>query len=182
MKKTKLHFVLFLSICILISSGDVFAGKTLYDDFSTKYLDGKKWYQRNYVREIVNGQFVSKIGNRSPGMGAEVIPGIFRNHLPFATPEALETLDDIKIIECDITVVETQLDSAPGSRSSAIIFGYFYNINTSGGAIGDILALLRIGDRGNGGLEASWVVVEVLLLFSLVVFGVTVNSNPSPSL
>jgi hypothetical protein len=95
-------------------------------------------------------------------MGAEVIPGIFRNHLPLAEPAGSQTLDDIKSIECEVTVVEAQLDSAPGSRSHALIFGFFYNKNTEGGATGDIMALVRIGERGNGGLEASWVVVELL--------------------
>jgi len=149
---------------ILFSTGTLGAEKILYDDFSTGYLDGEKWRQRNYVLEIVGGQLVSKIGNRSPGMSAEVLPGIFRNHLPFAppTPTAPETLDDIKIIECEITIVEAIRDNAPDSRSGAMIFGYFYNKNGTGSAIGDILALLAIGDRGNGGLEAYWVAVEAL--------------------
>ena len=164
MKKSQLFLIALLSIVILFSAGNLFAGKTLYDDFSTGYLDGKKWRQRTYVLEIVAGQLVSKIGNRSPGMSAEVLPGIFRNHLPFAPPNptAPETLDDIKIIECEITIVETKLDSATNSKSGAMIFGYFYNKNGTGTATGDILAQIMIGDRGNRGLEAFWVAVETL--------------------
>jgi len=162
MRKTKLHFMLFLSICILISAGDVAAGKTLYDDFSADYLDGKKWFQRTYVREIVNGQFVSKLGNRSPGMGAEVAPGVFRNNLSFAPPTAPKTLDDIKIIECEITIVEAKLDSATDSKSFTRIAGYFYSKNETGGATGDIFSHIMIGDQGNGKLEAFWEVQEML--------------------
>jgi hypothetical protein len=38
----------------------------------------------------------------------------------------------------------------------------FYNVRGSGGATGDIWAEVLIGDRGNGGLEAYWVVEEIL--------------------
>ena len=57
-----------LSTVILFSAGNLFAGKRLYDDFSTGNLDGRKWKQRTYVNKIVDGQYVSKLGNRSPGM------------------------------------------------------------------------------------------------------------------
>jgi hypothetical protein len=156
MKKSLLLLMALLSTVILFSAGNLFAGKTLYDDFSTGYLDGRKWFQRTYVREIVAGQLVSKIGNRSPGMNAEVLPGIFRNHLPIANPETINS------IECEITIVETKLDSATDSKSFAKIAGYFYSKNETGGATGDIFSHIMIGDQGNGKLEAFWEVQEML--------------------
>jgi hypothetical protein len=140
----------------LLTSGQSFAGKTLYDDFSVNYIDATKWMQRTYVREIVGGQYVSKLGNRSPGMSAEVAPDVFRNNLPFKNP------DSINSIECEITIVETELDSALNPSSFARVAGYFYSINEAGGATGDIFAHIMIGDRGNGGLEAFWEVQEML--------------------
>jgi len=141
---------------LLLTSGQSFAGKTLFDDFSSKYIDASKWRQRTYVRETVNGQFVSSLGNRSPYMSAEITPGIFRNNLRFQNP------DLINLVECDLTIVETTLDSAPNSSSFGRVGGYFYNINPAGGATGDIFVHVAIGDRGNGGLEAYWDVFEVL--------------------
>ena len=141
--------VLFSTV-FLFSAVTSFAGKKIYDDFSTGYIDGNKWGQREYVREIVNGELVLKIGNRSPGMGAENPPGYFRTHLPFANPESIYS------IECEITVVETQLDSATGSKSYIRIGGAFYNKNIEGGAIGNIFAQIMIGDQGNGKVEAFW--------------------------
>jgi len=150
--------MLFLGLAFsLIINTQVFAaGKTLYDDFSSNYIDGSKWTQRTYALEVVNGQYVSKLGNRTPGMSAEIAPGIFRNNLRFTNPGTINS------IECEITVVETKLDSASGSISSARVGGFFYNINETGGVTGDIFAQIRIGDRGNGGLEAFWEVQEML--------------------
>ena len=145
-----------LAFCLIINTQVFAAGKTLYDDFSSNYIDGSKWRQRAYVREIIDGQYVSKLGNRTPGMSAEVAPGIFRNNLSFAYPEIIDS------IECDITIVETKLDSAPNSESFAGIGGYFYNINEGFRVTGDIFAHIMVGDRGNGGLEAFWEVQEML--------------------
>ena len=136
---------LMFSLALIINSRAFAAGKTLYDDFSSNYIDGGKWRQRTYVREIVNGQYVSKLGNRTPGMSAEVAPGIFRNNLSFAYPEIIDS------IECYITIVETKLDSAPNSESFARIAGYFYNINETGGATGDhIRSVSRGCQRATG--------------------------------
>ena len=102
-----LCLLLGLSFCLILNLQAFAAGKTLYDDFSSNYIDGSKWTQRTFVREIVDGQFVSKLGNRTPGMSAEISPGIFRNNLSFTYPEIIYS------IECEITVAETKLDSAP---------------------------------------------------------------------
>ena len=115
MKKSKPFLMILLSVLALFSPGNLFAGKTLYDDFSTGYLDGKKWIQREYVREIVNGKFVSKLGNRSPGMGAEVYPVLFRNNLGFVNPGSIYS------IECEVILVEAKLDGDQSARSFARI-------------------------------------------------------------
>jgi hypothetical protein len=156
MKCYRTIFITLLLTVFLFSVSIVCAEKKMYDDFSTGRLDGSKWRQREYVREIVNGEFIFKLGNRSPGMGAEVTPGIFRNNLPIANPEAINS------IECEITIVEAQLDSSIGSKSFIRIAGYFYNKNDTGGATGDIFAQLMIGDQGNGKIEAFWEIHEML--------------------
>ena len=140
---------------ILFSANDSFAEKKLFDDFSSTYLNRDKWWPREYVSEVVGGEYISKLGN-SAGMPAEVAPGIFRNNLQFANPNSINS------IECEITIEETKLDSAPSSSSFARIGGYFYNKNETGGATGDIFAHIMIGDQGNGKLEAFWEVQEML--------------------
>ncbi len=156
MKSYLIFLIAWIVTIFLFSVSNLSAEIKLYDDYSTGYLDGNKWKQREYVREIINGQFVSKLGNRSPGMGAEIAPGIFRNNLPFTNPETIDS------IECEITIVETILDNALDSKSYARIGGYFYNKNATGGATGDIYAQLMIGDQGNGKIEAFWEVQETL--------------------
>ena len=75
-------FVLLFPFCY---RGAVSA-EILYDDFSAPYLDGEKWWPREYVREVNGGKLIFKFGNSS-GTGAEVAPGIFRNNLPIAKPD-----------------------------------------------------------------------------------------------
>lgn len=154
----RLFLLAWLSTSILVSTGDLFAGKILYDDFSSGDLDGDKWIQRIYVREVIGGKFVSKLGNRSPDMGAEFAPGLFMNSLEINRDNV--DIDAIHSIECDITVTASKLDSAPGSQSYARIGGIFYSANPTGGGTGDIWAELGIGDRGNGGLEVFAIVAE----------------------
>jgi hypothetical protein len=62
------YFCLFLvfSFAFIINPQAFAAGKTLYDDFSSNYIDGSKWQQRTFVREIVNGKYVSKF--RTPNL------------------------------------------------------------------------------------------------------------------
>ena len=132
MKSYQTFYITLLLTAFLFSVSSLCAEKKLYDDFSTGRLDGSKWRQREYVREIVNEELVIKLGNRSPGMGAEITPGVFRIPLSIANPEAINS------IECDITIMEAHLDSAIGSKSFIRIGGYFYNKNDTGGATGDI--------------------------------------------
>lgn len=154
MKSYRTFLMTLLLTMFLFFISNLCAEIKLYDDFSTGYIDGGKWRQREYVREIIDGEFVFKLGNRSPGMGAEGPPGYFCNDLPFANPETINS------IEVDVTIVETQLDSAPGSKSFIRIHGRYYNRNQEGGASGNIIAQLMIGEQGNGKVEAFWEVWE----------------------
>ncbi len=156
----RLFLLVGLSTAILFSAGNLFAGKILYDDFSSGDLDGDKWVQRTFVREIVGGKFVSTLGNRSPGMSAEHAPGLFLNSLTINRDNL--NIDAIRSIECDITITASKLDRAPGSQSYAHIGGTFYSTNPTGGGTGDIWAEVGIGDRGNGGLEVFAGVAEFL--------------------
>ena len=139
-----LVFVFFIFYCL---NCNVWAAKELYDDFSGTYIDSQRWKSCEFVREIVAGKLVSKIGNDSG-------TGVYRNNTAFQNPES------INVIKCEITVEDTILDTGNDPLSVARIGGYFYNTKETGGATGDIYAGVVIGDRGNGGLEAYWVVLE----------------------
>jgi len=122
-------------------------GSRVLDDFSGTCLDGQKWNDRELVREIVGGKLVSKVGN-GPSCCT-------KNFIHFLNPST------INVIQSDITVVKTILDTGTNPASCARIQGLFYNTRTSGGATGDIWAGVSIGDRGSG-LEAWWSVEEAL--------------------
>jgi len=153
--KRFLIIILSFSLMFLCDDRNSESADIAYDNFDKPYLDGTKWWPREYVRKVEDGRLILKLGNSS-GMGAEVAPGIFRNNLDFANPQAINT------IETEVTIKETILDSTSNSSSFIRICGYYYNINDAGGATGDIFAMLMIGDRGNGGLEAFWEVQEML--------------------
>ena len=165
MKHTLSLAILLVLMVLLSYTDDVSAELKLYDDFSSGYIDGDKWRKRGYVREIVNGELILKMGNRSPGMELEFVPGLFINHIDvnpnFINPHTINS------IQCDITIVESKLDSAPNSESYARIAGIFYSTDstgggTTGGGKGDVWVELGIGDRGNGGLEVFGLVYEFL--------------------
>jgi hypothetical protein len=155
----KRNLIILIAISTLLlsmsafNSSNAIAGKKLYDDFSSPFIDGAKWLRREYVREIVNEKYISKLGN-SIGTGAEVELGIFRNRLQFADPDSINT------IECEIAIIETELDGSSDSKSFASIEGYFYNANDEDNINGDIFASIMIGDKGNDGLEAFWEVLQ----------------------
>lgn len=120
--------------------------KTLYDDFSGNYVESSKWYQRDFVREVSQGKLVTKVRN-------SIVEENVRNTIALANPESVST------IQCDIAIMEATVDTGTNSMSFARIQGFFYNTQGSGGATGDVIALLYIGDRGSG-LEAWWDVYE----------------------
>lgn len=122
--------------------------KTLYDDFSSTYIDSSKWNQGEFVREISEGKLVMILHN-SP------TEEFIRKRAPFVDPSSINT------IECDIMLSAATLDSGDNSDSFVWVDGRFYNAQNSGTERGDIWAGLYFGDRGNG-LEAWWVVSEAM--------------------
>ncbi len=150
MKRTLYVSMVLVLFSIFTVGAEAFAAKSLYDDFSGTYLDSQKWENREFVREVVAGKLVSKIGNVSG-------TGNFSNYTAFQNPSS------INVIQTDVTVNEAVLDSwASNTYSAARVQGFFYNTQAEGGATGDIYAVVYIGNRGNGGLEAWWYVFEYL--------------------
>jgi hypothetical protein len=151
-KSLLLGLLIFLLLFAPINAA--FPGRVLYDDFSSGFLDAEKWWPREYVLEILDGKLVTKLGN-SNGMGAEVRPGHFDIPFNFSEPSSIHS------IEAEVTIVDARLDS-PGAYSAKRIGGYFYNTNDAGGPTGDIFTHIRIGEFGNGGLEAEWTSYNVI--------------------
>ena len=139
-----IYLTLFFALFLCTSA----FGARIYDDFSGTYIDGQTWNDRELVREIVVGKLISKVGNSTTS-------GYARNTTAFKNPSTID------IIQSDITVVETVLDTGNNPQSFARIDGRFYNTKAAGGATGDIWAGVFLGDRGNG-LEAWWEVYESL--------------------
>jgi hypothetical protein len=129
----------------LIVNTQAFAASALYDDFSETYIDAQKWIERELVREVVGGQLVSKIGNNT--------------NAPDTNTTSFQNPSSINIIQCDITVVATNLDTGTNPYSVARIEGVFYNASNPETQQGNIWAGVYIGDRGNG-IEAWWTVQE----------------------
>ncbi len=155
MKKFMFDVLIVCFLSLIIWNGNAQAGKLLFDDFSSGYLKGNKWWPREYVRHVENGKYIAKLGN-SKGMGAEFKPGFFLLRLPFIDP------DNVNTIQADITIVEAILDEqASDAMSFARIGGYFYNVNNTQEVTGDIFAELKIRDLGNG-LGAYWRVEKSL--------------------
>jgi hypothetical protein len=147
MKRNFYLCLLFGLVFALIVNTQAFAAKALYDDFSGTYIDGQKWKARELVREVVGGKLVSKIGNSATNTNT-------RNGTKFQNPSS------INVIQSDIIVVATNLDTGTNLASFARIDGRFYNTANSGTNRGDIYAGVSIGDRGSG-LEAWWYVAEI---------------------
>ncbi len=135
-------------IFALIINTQAFAARALYDDFSGNLIDSSKWKEVDFVREVAGGNLVSKVANNTSTPNG-------RNNTPFQNPSS------INVIECDITLVEVNLDAGTDNRSFARVDGRFYNTLNSGTEQGDVWAGVFIGNRGNG-LEAWWEVSESL--------------------
>lgn len=126
------------------SLGVLAADKTLYDDFSSTYIDGVKWNQREFVRVVENGVLVSKVAN-------DYATERIRNGTTFVNSDSIES------ISCEITLTDIILDSGSGAWSFARVEGVLYNAEGAGGTEEMIWAGLFLGDRGSG-LEAYWYV------------------------
>lgn len=146
MKRTISIIAYLVLVSAFFITGQAFGARVL-DDFSGTYIDDQKWNERELVREVVGGKLVSKTGN-GPWCCT-------KNFTEFQNPST------INVIQSDITVVTTILDTGTNPTSSARIQGRFYNTQSSGGSTGDIWAGVSIGDQGSG-LEAWWDVNESL--------------------
>ncbi len=153
MKKAHL-FILAMLLFLLAPFEEASSGKALYDDFSAQLIDSSKWMHREYVIEIVNGKLVTKFGNYEENINSS---GFSFHDLSvgFVDPNSIYS------IEAEVAIVDTIMDNVEG-YSAKIVGGYFYNTNETGCATGDILALIVLGDFGNGGLEAKWEVHRVV--------------------
>lgn len=132
----------------LIVNTQAFAARALYDDFSGNLIESSKWNEVDFVREVAGGNLASKVANNTSTPNA-------RNNTSFQNPASIED------IECDITIVEINLDTGTDNSSFARIDGRFYNTLNSGTEEGDVWAAVFIGNRGSG-LEVWWVVNESL--------------------
>ena len=145
-----LLFVTFISILL----ANPVSSKTLYDDFSGGLLSSDRWYDQEFVVEVVNGKLVSKINN-GPG-------SIPRNRTTFFSYPPIHT------IQSEIKLVETSLDDG---RGFARIEGYFYNTQNNlydpagnlvnSGVNGDIWCDLIIYDVGTD-IVARYFILEAL--------------------
>jgi hypothetical protein len=147
----KRYFYLFLLLglaFVLIINTQAFAARALYDDFSGNLIDSSKWNEVDFVREVAGGNLVSKVANNTSTPNA-------RNNTSFESPSTID------VIECDITIVEVNLDAGTDNRSFARISGRFYNTKNLVTEEGDVWAGLYIGNRGSG-LEVWWEVNESL--------------------
>jgi len=146
MKRFIFLFILMIFLFISILGIQSVTAKTLHDDFSGDYFDSNKWKNQEFVREIANGELVLKIRNSINNEHAF-------GHTLFKNPDTINT------IQYDISVKEANLDSGTDTLSFVRIQGLFYNTKISGGATGDVAAILYLGNRGSG-LEAWWEVHE----------------------
>ncbi len=148
--KRNFYLCLLLGVTFaLIINTQAFAASSLYDDFSGNLIDGSKWKDVDLVREVAVGNLVSKIANNTSTTNA-------RNNTSFQNPSSIED------IECDITIVEVNLDTGTDNSSFARISGRFYNtLLNPGTEQGDVWGGVHIGNKGSG-LEVWWEVFESL--------------------
>ncbi len=119
----------------------------LYDDFSASAIDTSKWYNYEFVREIVDGRLRLKV-RTGQDMTAPAFSG-----LSIAIPGM------IRAMEAKITPVVLQ--SAPnGTARARVQGGWFYNDGTAGGGfIGDVSAVVGVEPK-DGALRGVWYVVK----------------------
>ncbi|THB81343.1 MAG: hypothetical protein D3926_02595 [Desulfobacteraceae bacterium] len=103
------------------------------------------------VREITGGRLVQKVAN-VPGVEFQRVRTRFQNPLNIASIESTITVESG-------TTADT--GTSADTESAARLDGFFYNMENSGTADGDIWAGVKVGNRGSG-LEAWWQVSESL--------------------
>jgi len=147
MNRTYYLRIILIVMFVSFTGATTINAKTLYDDFSGEFLDSSKWNHIGFVREVSQNELTLKVGDSITNEHAY-------HQTRFRNPELITSS-----IQCDITVNEATLDSGTDPLSFVRIQGFFYNTKSSGGATGDVVALLYLGNRGSG-LEAWWEVHE----------------------
>jgi len=144
---------------------NIYVNNSLYEDFSSVFLDPTKWWIpysiidgefHNFdelVREVSEGTFRSKIRSQSP------VTEVY-SRLEFANPSS------IRFIRTKVTPLQYQNEDNQGARVEACIAGHFYNEETSNiGYAGEVEAKIWIGGNWNGGgatPAARWWVAKFL--------------------
>ena len=97
-----------------------------------------------------------KVANEKLVLKSATALGSSRNRSTF------KTLEVIKAIEADVTVVNSQLESDTTANAEVRLDGHFYNTLSSGDDMtGDVWAAVRIVENGSG-LEADYIILESL--------------------
>jgi hypothetical protein len=125
-------------------------GGVLVDDFSGTTIDFSKWDTSDEYAvklDTVNDNLAMvSAGNSIP--------------IPFTATQTPVNTPNLASIQATITVVDTS--TIGGDSVSANIAGQYYNTDSAAPANedGDIIAMVSIGDRGNGNLEAWASILE----------------------
>ena len=130
--RNRLFFLPFIVLICFMAPG-AFAVETLYDTFTSSFLDESKWIGEEVVREVQNGKFVSYVRS----FGVDRSAKIAASGSPYSL-EAVVTLKDIS---------DTDVD-----RNCAGIQQAVFNDGS------DIIAYLNIG-RYQGMYMSQWLVV-----------------------
>jgi hypothetical protein len=126
-------------------------GNVLVDDFEGTTIDFNKWSwpPNEYAVKLdtlSDNLVMISTGNSVP--------------IPFNVTQTPVNAPNLASIQATITVVDTS--TVGGDSVSANIAGQYYNANSAAPADqnGDIIAIVSIGDRGNGNLEAWATILE----------------------
>ena len=125
-------------------------GGVLVDDFSGTTLDFSKW--RN------NEEYAVKLDTFNDNL--VMISAGNSTPIPFNITQTPLNAPDLSSIEATIAVISSS--TAAGDSVSANIAGQYYNTDSAAppNQDGDVIAVVSIGDRGNGNLEAWASILE----------------------
>jgi len=143
------QFRLFLTLLLAtIISIPVSAAETLVDDFNSTTMNFSKWSGFDPVDDI-SEQFIRIDGDDENLVLMNVSDGS-GNH---STRTWLTSVDTL--LQANISVIS--VENGDGA-ATASIEGQYYNANSAAPTdqVGDVAAMVSIGDRGSGGLEAWW--------------------------
>ena len=143
------QFRLFLTLLLAtIISIPVSAAETLVDDFNSTTMNFSKWSGFDPVDDV-SEQFIRIDGDDENLVLMNVSDGS-GNH---STRTWLTSVDTL--LQANISVISVENG---GGAATASIEGQYYNANSAAPTdqVGDVAAMVSIGDRGSGGLEAWW--------------------------